>query len=540
VNIWEQLNGGRSDGELQFTSSSLASSTSWGDVAAQSRRMVPALRKMGVGPGSRVAVLLSNSLESVAGLGAVWFAGGAVASLPLRSRGMSAEEYEKQLQEIVSTLGAAFLITDEDMRRSLPESTVEALNVRPWLSFEGLVEGAVTPPEADDIAVIQYSSGSTGNPSGCMISSRAIDAQISMLMEMMSAVPGSERAVCWVPLSHDMGLFGVLLTSWIHKFSLHLMSPNQFGLAPASWMKNCASYKATITVGTNTGLALATRSGRRRTLEPERLDDLRIFILGAERNEWETLADAVAVYGPAGLRHEAFQPAYGLAEATLAVTGTPVDQRPRYVDVDPDALAEGEIQPSTGRSSVRLVSAGVACTGTELVGVTEALTHIGVRGPALFDGYYSNPDRTAERLQDGVLRTGDLGFVVDGHLYPVGRQDDMISIGGRNVYTREIELAIDSLDNVRTSCTTLVRSVASGELVLMLEPTKRSVDFDQLTAHVSRIVMAKSGLAVDRCVFLAKGSIPKTPSGKIQRHRCSHLFESERLEILYEHGGVAR
>jgi acyl-CoA synthetase (AMP-forming)/AMP-acid ligase II len=163
-----------------------------------------------------------------------------------------------------------------------------------------------------------------------------------------------------------------------------------------------------------------------------------------------------------------------------------------------------------------------------------ALTEIEVASPSLASGYFADPARTAERFQDGFFRTGDLGFLRDGRLYVVGRHDDMISVAGRNVYAREIETAVDRLPSVRTGCTTIV-DVPDGpgtRLVMLTELRDGAGDYAQLTASAARIATATAGVSLSECVFLPKGMLPKTPSGKIQRFRCRQLVSAQTLEPL--------
>jgi acyl-CoA synthetase (AMP-forming)/AMP-acid ligase II len=288
--------------------------------------------------------------------------------------------------------------------------------------------------------------------------------------------------------------------------------------------------RATVTVCTNTALALAARMARSRGL-PGQLG-LHAIIVGAERIEWDTLRRTMDALGPYGLRPSTLRPAYGMAEATLAVTCSPQFEAPRYLAVDGFALADSEVLEADedDPAATRLVSSGPpSAPSIRLGGLTaDAVAEIRVSSPSLASGYYGDEARTAQRFVGGELCTGDIGFVRDGYLYPVGRLDDVLSIGGRKVYAREIESAVDDLDGVRRGCSALVDTHDGGRqrLTLIVELASARANAGELAREAATVAMSKAAVALDRCVFLAKGAVPKTPSGKIQRYRCRLLLST--------------
>ncbi|OLF09965.1 AMP-binding protein [Actinophytocola xanthii] len=508
--------------------------TTWTDVVADAERMTAGLRRCGVRPGTRVATVLTNGPHTVRGLLGVWLAGGTVASLPVPARGMDGAEYTRQLSSICAQLQPELFLLEERMAGLLDEDLRSALRVRTWESMAGTGVVDATPPGPDEPAFIQYSSGSTSAPKGCVLTTAAIQAQLGMVTAMLDGRPGAETTVSWLPLSHDMGIFGTLLTPWVNDWTLHLSTPERFTFAPRTWFGDMAEFGATMTAGTNTALHLGSRIGRSTRLAGGL--DVRACIVGAERTEARTLAQVVESLGPYGFRPESLMPAYGLAEATLAVTATPVDEAPRHLVVDSIALADGElVEVDAGaESATAVVAAGVPCAGVEVLGAPgDRLGEISVRSPALASGYFGDPARTADRFVGDTVRTSDLGFVRDGYLYPVGRVDDVISVAGRKVYAREVEQAVDALAGVRRGCTTLIATDGSGrELTLFVEVRRRLEDYRPLAEAVASVAMAKAAVALSECVFLTRNSLPKTPSGKIQRHRCRQMLDAGRFEPL--------
>lgn len=512
--------------------------TTWAGVAADAERMTAGLRRLGVRPGTRVATVLTNGPHAVRGLLGVWLAGGAIASLPVPARGMDAHEYTRQLRTICDQLRPEVFLVEERMYALLDEDLRTALRARTWESLAGSGTVDPSPPGQDDPAFIQYSSGSTSAPKGCVLTTAAIHAQLAMITTMLDGRPGAETTVSWLPLSHDMGIFGTLLTPWINDWTLYLSTPERFTFAPRTWFGDMSEFRASMTAGTNTALHLGSRLGRSTRMANGL--DVRACIIGAERVETRTLTQVLDSLGPYGFRPESLMPAYGLAEATLAVTATPVHEPPRHLVVDSIALADGELveldpaQPS----ATAVVAAGTPCAGVEVLGVpSDRLGEITVRSPALAAGYFADPHRTADRFTGDTVRTGDLGFVRDGYLYPVGRVDDVISVSGRKVYAREIEHAVDAIAGVRRGCTTLISgSTESGtngrELTLFIEVKRALDDYRPLAEHVASVAMAKAAVALDECVFLTRNSLPKTPSGKIQRHRCRQMLDAGRFTPL--------
>ncbi|MFI6041779.1 AMP-binding protein [Nocardia sp. NPDC051321] len=521
--------------------------TPWDRVLQECERTTAGLRNLGVGPGTRVAAILTNTSAAVRGLVGVWLAGGAVASLPVPARGMDATEYADQLLAIGAQLDPVVFLLDEPLLAVIPESLHARFRFRSWESVADSGRVAPDPPGADSLAFIQYSSGSTRAPKGCMLTPRAIAAQLDMIATMIDARPGHDVGLSWMPLSHDMGLFGCLLTTWLNDIEYFMSTPERFMVAPGTWFAEMAAYGGTLSAGTNTSLFLAARAARRSTtIAAGGLGQVRNCIIAAERVEWSTVRFALDALGRYGFRPPALMPAYGMAEATLAVTSVPSDEEPRGLIVDSTALADGAVTETAADdpTGTAMVSAGRPCAGVSLPGLSaDRLTEITVRSPSLALGYWADEAGTERQFADGGLRSGDLGFVRDGELYPVGRMDDVVSVAGRKVYAREVENAVDRIDGVRRGCSTLVaRSEGAAQrLSLFVELRSTAAEYRYIADAAAAVALAKAGIALDECVILDRDCLPKTPSGKIQRHRCRSLYEAGSLQPLatVRFGGAA-
>lgn len=536
MQLWDALTTTKR-GTLHVWNGSGFDAASWNEVAADARRIAAGLRDAGVGPGIPVAAVLTNSALAVRGLLGAWLAGAPVASLPVPARGMSVGEYGDQLVALREHVGSPILVTDQRLADMLPERVALGSSVRSWESL--VVDRRIepSPPEPDELAFVQYSSGSTAMPKGCMLSGRAIANQLEILADMAGIEPGAETVASWLPLSHDMGVFGCLLFAWAWDLDLALSAPERFMVAPRTWFGDCADFGATLSAGPPSALGAAARAHAVGKLSRDLC--LRVCVVGAERIDSSVLAHATETFAPYGLDSAVWMPAYGLAEATLVVAATGVEERPSALLVDSVALADGvirELDPASERATP-IVAVGRSCRGTA-VSFEEPgrLSEIHVSSPSLSMGYFGDAEKTAERFRDGRFVTGDLGFERDGQLYVVGRSDDVLCVGGRNVYAREIESAVDALDGVRRGCSTIV-DVEAGEngfarLVMLLELRDEAADHRALAAAAARTATAKAGITLNECVFLDKGTLPKTPSGKIQRFRCRQLLAGDRLEPI--------
>ncbi|MBT1188139.1 fatty acyl-AMP ligase [Streptomyces sp. CJ_13] len=501
----------------------------WREVVADAHGMAAALRTAGVGPGTRVAAVLTNTAHTLRGLLAVWLAGGTLASFPLPARGVSPEEYGAQLTGLTERLDPAVMLVERRLQPLVPAHLAQRIPVFDWAELYSDERIEPAPPAADETAFIQYSSGSTSLPKGCALTTQAIATQLHMIHEMTGGRPGprSETIASWLPLSHDMGLFGTMLHAWAFDYDFVLSSPERFGMAPRTWFRDMSEFGATMTAGTNTALYLAARAQGRNPL-PKALR-LTVCVIGAERVDPQTLEDAYQTFRESGLDKAAFMPAYGMAEATLAVSTSPVGVLPFSRGFNTSALLEGkvvEVGPGTPDATY-LVSNGPPLPGVEIRNaVPDRVSELLISSPSLATGYHGDPERSAERFRDGFLHTGDLGFVHDGEVYFVGRADDLISVGGRNVYTSGIEAAIEAMGPVRKGCSALVDlpGATGSHLVLLLEPRSARGDFELIADEAAAVARATSGVSLAECVFLERGHLPRTPSGKIQRFRCRALL----------------
>ena len=507
--------------------------TPWDALLQEAREIAAGVRALGCERGQIVPAVLTNTRSTLAGIVGVWLAGGVVASLPVPARGTSPEEYMAQLARLCRHAGSELLALDGSLAQAIGGSLPGELTAVAWESLRRTPERDPDPPGPDEVAFVQYSSGSTSNPKGCMLTPRAIGNQLTMIAEMSQVAGERDTVASWLPLSHDMGLFGCALFAWACDAHLVLSTPARFVSDPRTWFGDCAEFGATLSAGPPSALTAAARAQRSSRADTPLA--LRACVVGGEMIAWNVLEAATEAFRPLGLDERVWMPAYGLAEATLVVSATGIDDRPRRALLDRTALTEGQVvTPDDEEQAVSVVSAGRprGATGVRVRDDGRA-SEIMVTSPSLFCGYLDAPELTADRLVSGELATGDHGVIRDGELYVVGRADDLLVVAGRNVYAGEIEAAVNHLEHVRSGCAALVDAGEDGRSRLVLVAELRdggAADSRAVARAAARIARAKGGLLLDECVFVPRGSLPKTPSGKIQRFRCQHLVASDALE----------
>jgi acyl-CoA synthetase (AMP-forming)/AMP-acid ligase II len=497
----------------------------WGEGIAEARHAAAGLHKRGVRPGNVVATVLTNGPDALPAAGGAWMLGAKVASLPIIARGMDVARYAAQLRRLCALLGARCLVAEDRFLAFMPADAdigVDIVGCRDLLETPDARD--VSPPPEDETLFIQFSSGTTSEPRGVELTGRAIDAHLSALSEKIGVDPERDSGCSWLPMSHDMGLFGCLMMGWYNAIPGLIGTPERFLGAPHTWFDDCADFGATITAAPPFALDLAARVERVRSSGKQL--KLRLCLVGAEEILWTTLTEAARTFEPRGLTLETLAPAYGLAEATLAVTIDSVGAAPEFLDVDAVALGAGRIEPvaATHPNARRLVS-----TGDELRDVAVRIEpesgEIVIRSTALGERYFGNPELTAARFRNGELHTGDIGFLHEGRLFVSGRNDDLLTHGGRNVYVQDVERAIAAGTEIREDNCAIVDVHVDGarRVTLVAEVLDPLLDAKALAARLYRRTVEACGLSINDFVFLDRGLFPKTPSGKAQRYRCREL-----------------
>ncbi|MFZ6182966.1 AMP-binding protein [Nannocystis pusilla] len=525
-------------------------------------RVAAALRRRGLKPGGKVAIMLPTSRGYFAAFMGALLAGGVPVPLYPPFRLDRIAEYIQREAKILANAEAEVLITFARAARvaELVRDQVSALgqvvDVDEALADASLDTAVAADLRGEDTALLQYTSGSTGDPKGVELTHANVLANIRAAAEGC-ALRAGDVMVSWLPLYHDMGLVGGWLMNLYFGTPTVILSPVTFLARPERWLQAFSHYKGTISCAPNFAFDLCVKRVAPEAIAPLQLGPIRALLNGSEPILASTLDRFAEHLAPAGFRREALFCAYGLAENMVAVTFPPPGRGPRVDRVERATFeSSGEARPAdegTPESEVlHFVGCGSAVPNHEVRVADEAGAplpdrrqgRILFRGPSAFKGYYRNPEATAKvKLADGWVDSGDLGYLVEGELFISGRVKDLIIKGGRNYYPHELEAAAGAVPGVRQGCVAAfaVRDEGSGtESIVVVAETKeeRPAARAALQQKIGEAITGTVGIPPDRVVLTAPGAVPKTSSGKIRRGDTRRLYLAG--ELGRGHGSFAR
>ncbi len=531
----------------------------YGELDRQAQAIGVLLQNLGA-TGERALLLYPPGLEYIAGFFGCLYAGVvAVPAYPPDPARLS--RTLPRLQAMVVDARATLALTTAPIlaMAQLVFEQAPDLGALQWLVTDNLgsgVEGGwqETAMTGDSLAFLQYTSGSTRTPRGVMLSHSNLLHNSRLISHAFGITPESV-GVLWLPPYHDMGLIGGILQPVYSGIHCVLMSPLSFLQRPFRWLQAISRYEATISGGPNFAYDLCVRKitpEQRATLDFGRW---RVAFNGSEPVRRETMERFVATFEPCGFRPEVFYPCYGLAEATLIVSGGLKDTPPVFHTVQKPALERNQVVEvaEEDESALTLVGCGRSLMDQEIVIVhpesrtetpPDQIGEIWLSGASVAQGYWDRAEETEQtfraRLADTgagpFLRTGDLGFLKDGELFVTGRLKDLLIIRGRNHYPQDIELTVErSHPAARPGCGAAFSVDVAGEerLVVVQEVyTDRQWDADEVIGAIRQAVAEVHEVQVYTVVLIQPRSIPKTSSGKIQRHACKAGFLAGTLDVV--------
>jgi len=516
----------------------------YGLLLEEARRVAGGLREQGVRRGDRVALMLPTSLDFLRSFQGVLLAGAVPVPIYPPVRLDRIEEYALRQSAILANAGVVALITVGRARpvaallqpavrslRSVVTAEELAALGAPWSAPEG---------QASDPAFIQYTSGSTGQPKGVLLTHANLLANVRAIAEGVGVRP-DDVGVSWLPLYHDMGLIGAWLFCLVLGLPIDIQSPLSFLARPERWLWAVHRRRGTLSPAPNFAYELCVRRIADSALEGLDLGSWRCALNGAEPISPDTLERFVRRFGPLGFRREALLPVYGLAESSVALAFPPPGRGPR-VDRVRRAPFEGERRaepaPADDAGALRFVSVGRALPEHEIRLVDEQgqdvperrLGRLIFRGPSATPGYFGQPEATAAiTLPGGWLDSGDLAYAAEGELYIAGRLKDLIIKGGRNLVPQEIEELAAAVPGIRRGCVAAfgVTQETQGTEGLVIVAETRARDpaaRERLQTQVVETVAANLGVPPDEVVLVPPGAVPKTSSGKIRRAGTKDLY----------------
>jgi 1-acyl-sn-glycerol-3-phosphate acyltransferase len=542
----------------------------FGELYAAAQRCAAELARRGVPPGGRVALMLPTSRAFFVSYAGILLAGAIPVPIYPPFRADRIEEYASRQSAILKNAEVCLLLTfrqAEAVARLLKPRVHSLVEVA---DAEKLIDAAdkAPPPspgalplhltgsrarKAGDIALLQYTSGSTGDPKGVVLTHANLLANMLAIGEVVELGP-ADVGVSWLPLYHDMGLIGAWLTLLLFGVPLAVMSPLAFLTRPERWLKAFQKYGGTISAAPNFAYELCVRKIADKDIEGVDLSNWRAALNGAEPVNPDTLDKFAERFASHGFRREAQLPVYGLAEATLAVTIPPLNRGALIDRIEREAFtAEGRAVPApvNDATSIAFVSSGkpiprhevriVDASGNEVSDRTEGF--LWFRGASATSGYYKNTEATEQLLPMGPaasdgeypwVNSGDRAYRADGEIYVTGRVKDIIIKGGRNLYPHEVEELAARAEGIRKGCIVAFgqKDEATGTEKLIVVAESRERDASRraaIVAAVTNLVSQGLGLPPDRVELIPPGSIPKTSSGKLRREETKQLYLAGKL-----------
>ncbi|MET3805274.1 fatty-acyl-CoA synthase [Nakamurella sp. UYEF19] len=514
--------------------------TRWSDIHRTALAGSAVLAARGLVPGQAVAVLAGTPAEVAPAAQAVWLAGGSVTMLHQPTARTRLDHYAAETMTTLRVIGASLVIVGEpflELAPLLDGTGIGAVTVAELAGGDPSQAPAVDRGDADP-ALLQLTSGSTATPKAVRITHGNLWANIGAMCAAAHLRAGEDVMVSWLPLFHDMGMVGFLTLPMCRGIELVTVTPADFLASPLLWAELISRYGGTVTAAPNFAYALTARVlGRATDLD---LSTLRFALNGAEPIDVRAVRGFLAAGAPFGLRATAVVCAYGMAEATLGVSFHPWGTPLRIDTIDADALENGHraapvADDEPGSRSFPVL--GPPLPGITCVAVGEAGERLGdrgvgvlhVRGASITELYLTVDGPKPTRDDEGWLDTGDLGYLVDGEVVVCGRVKDVIIMGGRNIYPTDIERVAEQIEGVRAGNAVAVRWLEDGrrESFAVGVESREAADpaaVERISSQIRSAVTAAIGVRPALVSVLAVGSLPKTPSGKLQRSAAAKLI----------------
>lgn len=527
---------------------------SFKELHAETVRRGRYLRSLGLQKGDRLAMVIPEGEDFVLTfLGAIQAGVIPVPMYPPLALG-KLDTYAETARRIAETSGAKILVTTKQISNILWSLVAKVPSLEDIHTVEKMTArlarlGNETGPSLDDLTIsgedtcfLQFTSGSTSHPKGVIVTHANLMANSKAIMiDGLNSDGEKDKGVSWLPLYHDMGLIGFVIAPLLNTVPIVFIPTITFIKRPNSWMDTISKYRGTITFGPNFAIGLASKRATPKRVASMDLSSLRCLGCGAEPINSATMRVFIDTFAPAGFSENALMPAYGMAEATLAISFDDLSRPFKTLTIDREAYESlhKAVLPA-GEDVLQLVSCGktfldheVRIMGDQGQFLSDGeVGEIVFSGPSITTGYFQNEDATRVALRNGWLHTGDLGFMTDGEVYISGRMKDLIILNGRNYHPQAIEWEVEQVDGVRLGNVVAfsTRGDETEQLVVVAETKlqdeeKRSALNDDLKKRVRDNL----GLSASEIQLLPPGALPKTSSGKVQRARTKRMFENGSL-----------
>jgi acyl-CoA synthetase (AMP-forming)/AMP-acid ligase II len=532
-------------------------SFSYTAIERMSARFGGALQALGLRKGDRVALILPNNDDFVlCFLGAIRAGVVPVPIYPPMALG-ALQAYLDNTRHIVAKSGARALVTTAKIKRLLGTVQASCPDLEQVVAIEGIRE-STEPLKAEkitleDTAFLQFTSGSTSRPKGVTLTHGNLQANITCIMEHGLRMVPEDIAVSWLPLYHDMGLIGFVIAPIFFTVPVHFLPALLFLKRPITWFQAFTRVSGSTAYAPNFAYALCVKRIKAAELEGLDLSRWRVAGCGAEPIRPETLEAFADTFARIGFKKEALLPSYGMAESSLAITFSELHEGMKTISVHGPELWEkgvARIVPESDENAVRLVSCGKEFPlhqvrvfapddpTSEKPLPERTVGELRIQGPSVMRGYWEDAERTRETFAGPFLKTGDLGFLHEGHLFICGRSKEVVIVNGRNYYPQDMEWEASKVPGVRKGNVVAfgARDPSGVErdrervvLAFEVQDAERLGHASALLGEVRKAVQEGMGLTLDDVVALPPGALPKTSSGKLQRAKTRELYESGEL-----------
>jgi len=500
-------------------------------------------------PGETVAIMLPTCRAYFVTFAGVFLAGAVPVPVYPPARPSQLADHLRRTTGILANARAALLVTVPEavtlghLLRSNVESLRHVVVPESLTRASQDVPPALPRPRAEDLALVQYTSGSTGQPKGVALTHSNLLANIRV-MGRAAAASGVDTFVSWLPLYHDMGLIGAWLGCMYFGVPLVVMSPQSFLIRPSRWLWAIHANRATMSAGPNFAYELCLTKVRDAEIEGLDLSSWRLAYNGAEPVSAATIERFGDRFAPYGFRREAMTPVYGLAESSVGLAFPPLGRGPLIDRIRRGAFVRsGRAEPAKpGEPDLRFVACGQPLPGHEIRVVDAAGNELGdrregrveFRGPSATAGYFNNAPATRSLFNDDWLDTGDLGYTANADLYVTGRVKDVIIRAGRNLHPAELEEAVGNLDGVRKGCVAVFASpdpTGGAERLVVIAETRATGEDARaaLRSEIAATAVDLLGVAPDDVVLAPPRTVLKTSSGKIRRAASQQIYQAGKI-----------
>lgn len=516
----------------------------YAELEAGAERVAAALQQHELKSAEPVAIMLPSGSDYFFSFFGILMAGGIPVPIYPPARPSQLEEHMRRHARILDNCRASILITVPEAKHVAQLLKSQVPNLQQIVSASELraSQAKVMLPvlHAQDIAFLQYTSGSTGNPKGVVLTHANLLTNIRGMGEVVNAGP-DDVFVSWLPLYHDMGLIGAWLGSLYFAALFVVMSPLDFLARPERWLWAIHRYRGTLSASPNFGYEYSMHRLKDSDLTGLDLGSWRAAFNGAEAVSPETLEQFGNRFARFGFHKKSIMPVYGLAESSVGLAFTPLQRGARIERIERDTFTRSGAAVTAKEddsNALRFVSSGLPLPGHQ-IRVVDTVGHelperregrLEFRGPSSTSGYYRDAEKTQTLFDGEWLDTGDLAYIANGELYVTGRIKDIIIRAGRNIYPDELEKAVGNVQGIRKGCVAVFSSMdektQTEQLVVIAET--RSDDSDQhhmLYGEINALSIDLTGIPPDKIVLAPPGSVLKTSSGKIRRSASRERFE---------------